>query len=191
MDTTVLTVDKDVARAAYRQYKKDRAYSKPIDWEIQRIYQLIAQGKTVIRALESIVAAGLNAAGLPKLAIGRADAERVRWRQENGHGAFWFNDEWPRQNSKPGRHVIVTWPDLKYAPSSRCAVLPQIPLYMRPKRALASYHVLWEAEWTPVPPGDPYLLRRIGNSDAWLVVGAWDLTEVEKAVLATRLGGRR
>jgi hypothetical protein len=70
-------------------------------------------------------------------------------------------------------------------------MLPFIPGHLRPKRALQSYHVLWEAEWTPVPPGDPYLLRRIGNSDAWLVVGAWDLTEVEKVVLSTRLLGRR
>ena len=191
MDTTVLTVDKDVARAAYRQYKKDQFYSTPVDWEIARIYQLIAQGKTVIRALASIVAAGLNAEGYPKLAIGRADAERVRWRQENGQGAFWHNDEWPRHNSKPGRHIAMPWPGLEHKHTGRCAMLPFIPLHLRPKRALQSYHVLWEAEWTPVPPGDPYLLRRIGNSDAWLVVGAWDLTEVEKVVLSTRLLGRR
>lgn len=38
-------------------------------------------------------------------------------------------------------------------------------------------------------PKDPYLLRRIGKGDMWLVVAAWDLTEVERAALATRLNG--
>ena len=74
MDTVPLTVDKATAREAWRQYHKDRAYSKPMDWEIARIYQLIAQGKTIIRALASIVAAGLKPDGYPKLAIARADA---------------------------------------------------------------------------------------------------------------------
>ena len=190
MDTVSLSVDKDVARAAWRQYQKDRVYSKPEDWEIARIYQFIAQGRTVIRALASIVAAGLNADGYPKLAIARADASTVRFRAYSGSGLYSHNDEWPRQNSHPSRHIRVEWPGLDHRHSWRCAVLPPIPLYLRPKRALASYHVLWEAEWTPVPPGDPYLIKRIGQSDAWLVVGAWDLTEVEKAVLATRLGRR-
>ena len=31
-------------------------------------------------------------------------------------------------------------------------------------------------------------LRRIGKADLWLVVAQWDLTEVEKAALSTRVG---
>lgn len=67
------------------------------------------------------------------------------------------------------------------------ATLPLIPLHLRPQRALANYHILWEAEWTRIPPRDPYLLRRIGNADLWLVVAHWDLTEVERGALATRV----
>jgi len=33
---------------------------------------------------------------------------------------------------------------------------------------------------------DPYLLRRFGG-DAWLVVAAWDLTDVERAVMSQRV----
>ena len=62
-----------------------------------------------------------------------------------------------------------------------------MPIHLRPKRGLANYHVLWEAEWTPSPPRDPFLLRRIGKADLWLVVAQWDLTEVERAALATRV----
>ena len=66
-------------------------------------------------------------------------------------------------------------------------MVPLIPLPLRPKRGLENYHVLWEAEWTGKVPFDPMLLRRIGRADLWLVVAGWDLTEVERAALATRL----
>jgi len=36
-------------------------------------------------------------------------------------------------------------------------------------------------------PRDPYLLRRLGKGDLWLVVAAWDLTEVERAALQSRV----
>lgn len=65
--------------------------------------------------------------------------------------------------------------------------MPLIPVHLRPRHALDNYHVLWEAEWSRVVPRDPYLLRRIGNADLWLVLAAWDLTEVERAALATRV----
>ena len=65
--------------------------------------------------------------------------------------------------------------------------MPLIPVHLRPKRGLANYHILWEAEWTRTYPADPYLLRRF-SGDAWLVVAAWDLTDVERAVMSQRLG---
>jgi hypothetical protein len=65
-------------------------------------------------------------------------------------------------------------------------VVPLVPIHLRPRRALGAYHILWEAEWKRVPPVDPMLLRRIGG-DIWLVVAAWDLTEVERAAMQTRL----
>ena len=71
--------------------------------------------------------------------------------------------------------------------SHHVAQVPIIPLHLRPKRGIENYHVLWEAEWRPIPARDPYLLRRIGKADLWLVVAQWDLTEVEKAALSTRV----
>jgi hypothetical protein len=67
------------------------------------------------------------------------------------------------------------------------AMVPMIPAHLKPRRGLANYHILWEAEWERVPPRDPYLLRRIGKADLWLVVAHWDLTEVERAALSTRV----
>jgi len=65
--------------------------------------------------------------------------------------------------------------------------VPIIPGYLRPKRGLQNYHILWEAEWSRGVPVDPYLLRRIGQGDLWLVVAAWELTEVERAAMSTRV----
>ncbi len=65
--------------------------------------------------------------------------------------------------------------------------MPIVPINLRPKRGLANYHILWEAEWHNVVPVDPLLLRRLGKGDLWLVVAAWDLTEVEQAALTARI----
>ena len=54
---------------------------------------------------------------------------------------------------------------------------------------LTGYHVLWEAEWQQVVPRDPFLLRHIGG-DLYSVVAAWDLTDLERSVIAARLRNR-
>lgn len=41
-------------------------------------------------------------------------------------------------------------------------------------------------EWAPVPPTDPFLLRHLGGT-LYVVLAQWDLTPLEKAVLAGRL----
>lgn len=185
----------------YRKYREHRAHQTPMDHDIQRAFQAIAQGKMVIRALESIRLAGLNEAGLPKLAIAPADAISTRFdRRPDGSAEMdsrpprsrWkdvASEKWridrafihfPR-DTFPRKAVGGSWP-----PSGR-ALVPPVPIHLRPKRGLANYHILWEAEWTPVPPTDPCLLRQIGKSDMWVVCAAWDLTEVERAAMATRI----
>src|SRR5262245_7148195 len=198
MDIERMTVDRQEAERLYRKYKEHRAYSEPIDWEIQRTYQLLAKGKLVIRALDSVVKAGVDANGLPKLALASATANICFLeRRTNGACTMASSDRRPQKN-------LCSWPagsfdfppdsfpwgwDRKYRAiwQKHQAQLPLIPVYLRPRRGLANYHVLWEAEWQPVPPRDPYLLRRIGKADLRLVVAHWDLTEVERAALATRV----
>ena len=81
--------------------------------------------------------------------------------------------------SFPPREKHLGWGDVK-------TMVPTVPIHLRPKRGLANYHVLWEAEWARIPPIDPMLLRRIGKADMWLA--AWD-PEVERAALAGRMNG--
>jgi hypothetical protein len=194
MHTELVTVPRDQAALLARKYKEHRAYSEPIDWEIQRAYALLASGKVIIRAIESIKQAGLNREFLPKLALAPATAEYCYiFRQRNGSLVMSPRPEHHRPNKKQFRFgeqsFVFPAESFKnsWGHSEHKALVPPIPLHLRPKRGLQNYHVLWEAEWQRIPPRDPYLLRRIGESDMWLVVAHWDLTEVERAALATRV----
>ncbi len=184
MKVETLKVDADHARELWRKYQAHRAFQAPHDAEIAAIYKRLAQGKTVIRALESIRNAGLNEQGLPKLAIARADERLIYWRSRMDAGVFHFHRYgYGRSKSRvidiPGFQGVTGQTDGQ-------AVVPLIPVHLRPKKGLQNYHILFEAEWSRTYPVDPYLLRRFGG-DAWLVVAAWDLTDVERAVMSSRV----
>jgi hypothetical protein len=150
--------------------------------------QLLAQGRLILKALESIRVAGLGADGLPKLAITRAHRERC-WVRPHSNGSAAFEDyEWGRASNSLDR---IEFPPRSFqfrnAPYKASSVVPTVPLHLRPKRGLQNHHILFEAIWKPEPTRDPYLLRRIGKADMWLVVAMWELSEVERAALATRI----
>ena len=187
METSELVMDREQARKMFRDYRLHQHYAKPIDREIQRIYQLISQGKVVIRALDSIIKAGLGEDKLPKLAIVRAGAAFCWLAARDDGSARFQNAQWVQEShrrnyidlpagSLPG--IAKSWH------ASFRSVVPLIPVNLRPKRALENYHILFEAEWHEQVPEDPMLLRRIGASDHWLVLAAWDLTPIERDVLA-------
>lgn len=204
MDTQHVEFDRARALELYRQYKKHAHYSRPIDRECMRAYQLLSKGRLVIRALESVKAGGIKTAGVdagfPKLALCRADAASCKVSMNrDGSATMHASDVEPRSRGwrqgggtmQSGNCFVFpagTFP----VPSQHQrwrgeALVPVPPLNLRPQRGLASYHTLFEAEWTRIPPTDPFLLRRIGRADLWLVVAIWELTAVEKAALATRI----
>jgi len=202
MHTELITMARHEAAQLHLKYKQHLAYSQPIDWEIQRAYYLLSKGKVIIRAIESIKQAGLNREFLPKLAIAPATGKTCRLtRYRNGRCVMSPNERWSRStkhnlNFHDNTFVFPldsfpfsNWgkPGTREQQTDHEAQVPIIPLHLRPKRGLENYHVLWEAEWKPLPATDPYLLRRIGKADLWLVVAHWDLTEVERAALATRV----
>jgi hypothetical protein len=183
MKVEQLKVDPTKARQVWRKYQEHVAYQRPYDVEIAAIYKRLAQGKTVIRALESISTAGLNAEGFPRLAICPAHMTECYWHRNNDSCIFGAR----RFHSRARSDVVrMNWPGIKHSWQTPIAQVPLVPVHLRPKRGLQNYHILWEAEWTKVYPRDPYLLRRFGG-DAWLVVAAWDLTDVERAVMANRI----
>lgn len=65
------------------------------------------------------------------------------------------------------------------------AKVPLIPAILLPESlSLNGYYILFEVEkWNEVPVArDPYLLKRI-NANAFVVLGEWDVTEVELSVM--------
>ena len=189
MQTQQVVLDKAEAHKLFRKYREHRAYSTPMDREIERIAKLVSEGKLVVQALASIVTAGLNADRLPKLALVRADARSCHLRTLYNGGAHMSATE--RWHSRARIGTVFDFPSDTFPGIARGhfkAATPLVPPDIRPKRGLANYHILFEAEWREVVPVDPMLLRRIGRSDLWIVVGAWELTPIERAVIAGHSG---
>lgn len=181
MNVSKMQVSQQEAYAALREYKQHRSAYDKRDWEIERIYRKIAQGKTVISALDSIIRGGVDEQGRPRLAIMRADQKFVHC--DNHSDKIVFRPTVSRSRAAEW-YFEIPWPNrFRIRGYSDCqALLPRIPPQYRPPQGeLAKYHLLWEASWTDIPR-DPYLLRRIGK-DSWVVVAAWDLTDVEVAVM--------
>lgn len=211
MNVASIALDKVQARELYRKYKTHQHYETDLDREVKRTYQLIAQGKVIIQAIEAIKLAGLDAKGLPKLALANATAAACVIRRFR-NGSMRMASEHPsaRLGGWPKERPVVTYHDETFvfdrdtfpivqreggkvwraSLTDHRSATPVIPIHLRPKRGLQNYHILWEAQWEPVPTLDPYLLRRIGKADLWLVCAAWDLTDVERAAMATRIMAR-
>jgi hypothetical protein len=194
MQTQHIQLTRENAQTLFRDYKKCLHYAEPIDREIMRAYELLGKGRLIIKALESIVAAGLNNDGFPKLAICRATALKCFLHLRDNGSASMNEQRRPGQRAYVKR--VISFPERSFKVTAKSrygmgwdaeAIVPPAPLHLRPKRGMENYHILWEAEWTRTVPRDPYLLRRIGAGDMWLVVAMWQLTEVERAALASRL----
>lgn len=180
MNVQPLNVTKAAAAEALLQYKSHRAVYDKRDWEIERIYRQIARGKKVISAFQAIRNAGVDQLGRPRLAIMRADQPFVRCCACSSMNVTFSNGGHSRARDW---HFEIPWPGRERVCNeyNLAARLPRIPPQYRPAEFLSNYHLLWEANWEEIPV-DPMLLKRIGK-DAWIVLAAWDLTEVELSVL--------
>lgn len=196
MTPVALKIDRVKAKQLYRAYLTHQHYEQPVDEEIKRAYRLIAAGRMIIQALESVKLAGQDELGFPKLAIARADQKVQRCIVRSDGSAMMAPWIWGRSARRPTgeRATEFNWPHDSFrgrpgisVRESGEALVPLIPLPMRPRRALEAYHILWEADWRRAIAEDPLLLRRLGKGDLWLVLGQWDLTPVERAALATRV----
>jgi hypothetical protein len=193
MAVVEVPVTREKARELMKAYRDHRSAQTTEDRAIERAYREIASGRVLIRALDSIKAAGLDDQGRPKLAIVRADHKRVRLSIGPSSDAtfqpmaFTKGNYW-RADWRMTSHHAIAVPGLLHSQYLNAeAVVPLIPVHLRPQTAIAAYHILWEADWEAVPT-DPMLLRRLGG-DLWIVVAAWDLSEVERAVMASRVAG--
>ena len=186
------------------------------DAQILRGYRALAQGHAVIDLPKCIRLGGEFTegfqAGLPRLAVATASHDWV-WveRYQDGHVNFLpgVRGAWrgsPHRISNQRRKDVYRMPagtmsvDTAQPQTSRAtnytypwagsmrAMVPHVPPALRPRHSLDGYAVLFEVEeWAPDPdaPRDPALLKHIGG-DLYAVVATWDLTELERLVLAGR-----
>lgn len=201
MNVETIKMPRSEARRAFLDYRKAvKERHSAEDEAIMRGYKALAEGSALLDLRSAFPAAGQFENGLPKIAICRAHFRWCYFEFENSGttptfvGSMEALDRWNRPRAyvhnvvrlAPGvlKHPVdgsgrFSWPQAR-------ALVPSIPPSARPSAKLENFHILWEAEWQPRPPTDPLLLRHLGGT-LYVVLAQWDLTEVERAVLAGRL----
>jgi hypothetical protein len=193
----IVEADPAVAERAFREYRAAwLAERNRIDGELMRGYKALSEGKTLISLTEAIQKGGVDSLGRPNLAIARADEAQVAMEIDRDGSLVYRPTLRTFTEDRRFRFPPDTLPR-PHVPEEEdwwrqpwrgdwWARLPFIPPQYRPPLRLENYHLLWEAEWrrgTGPQRRDPMLLRRIGG-DLFAVVAAWDLTPLEKLVLA-------
>ena len=207
MELATIELDVDEAKERYAEYAgaMKKRHSEE-DAAIAAGYKALAEGKSLISMTETIAAGGADELGRPKLAVAASTADVVYLdRRRGGTVRFCASDQprdgWTRDVSQAGvrvaaaleplDHNLVWTNKLRSDRWGGCcwkAMVPLVPPRFR-VRGWRSSHVLFEAEWaehTPPAPVDPALLRHL-RGDLWVVLGVWDLTPLERAVLGERL----
>lgn len=195
MDTPTITMPKAEARRHLKSYRA--ALHKKADAEYEAIataYQTLAQGKAVLNLADAFGQAPVDDKGRPRLCIARADQRQARiyasgWPEANGIVCTTLVG-WRRGRAPNMAQISIAVPGLRRFPEGY-ALVPIVPPAVKKHYALRTTAVLWEVEqWADraigaQPDRDPMLLRHLGG-DLWAVLGAWDLTDVERAVMRGR-----
>ena len=198
MELSTIDMPRDEAREALEHYKAAvRTDRRDEDRRIAAGLRAIVAGHALIRLPETISRGGWFDNGLPRIAVARANATRCFVRRSGRYGnALWefvYSDHEGADNrgALVGDHTVrVRVPDVPETRTSwrGATIVPLIPPQHRRvgRGGMASLHLLWEVEaWDLTPPVDPALIKWVGG-DLWAVLATWDLTELERAVLAGR-----
>jgi len=201
--TTVSEMSQEEAKEQWRRYC-ELIKTHPSDHAktLKKAYHALSKGHEIIDVYQAFKQAGKHENDKPKLAICRAHHEICMFeRRSGGAGAFWRPNISPRwTNYLPSvtlpPSIFTRWDEEKWSPTGWSnqgrtttvqTVVPIVPAEFYPKGQLERYFILWEVEedgWEPVqePPGDPMLLRRL-SKNLFTVLAAWNLTDLEKAVI--------
>ncbi|MBN1837890.1 MAG: hypothetical protein JW820_18680 [Spirochaetales bacterium] len=194
MDITTITMPAEEAQAKLEAYQ--RALRRRADQEYEAIaagYEALAAGTPLINLTEAMRAGGFDEQARPRLAIARADRRQVEfsWRWNSSRGVF---DTRRTNHFSPSLALEIDFPDRPERPRypRGYALVPLVPADLGiPVLDMRRLFVLWEVEqWSDrsllaVPDRDPYLLEHLGG-DLYAVVAGWELTELERAVMAGR-----
>ena len=170
----------------------------------------LSQGKALIDINKVMEKAGLTKNYEPKLAIARADwSEVIFMKKDSGRGFFSHNQknwyvksdgdidlppetfaQWLRvqdditMTDKTVRKADRKWEIQKQNIKTK---VPIIPVQLMPEGKLSGYYILWEVDnWEELPKrDDPLLLKRI-TENLFVILSAWDVTELEQSIISGR-----
>lgn len=163
--------------------------------DMKKVYNQLKSGRKIIDIDVAFQRSGLTVNGEPRIAIAQASTKEVICiYHQNGTVDFLNRESWddyPMAKDVVIKDIFPEIPDgvlPKYeSKKTMKAPVPVIPASLRPKGDLSKYYILWEVdEWKPIPPKDPYLLRRI-TKNMFVVFAGWKLTKLERAVMKGRV----
>lgn len=203
MDVSTITMDPAEAERRLKEYRRHKHHGADAEYQAAAVaYEQLAKGTPLLLLSDAIAGAPLDAKGRPRLAIARADRRQVMLQPHPAwtmRGRILFNaldpatvGEWDRF---PQLAIDAPLPSqAELSPHSNMrgfALVPMVPPAVLGNRGRNTHFVLWEVEaWADVrigakPDIDPYLLRYVAP-DLYAVVGEWELTDVERAVMRGR-----
>lgn len=200
MELEKITMPREAAKEAWKCYNvilqtRKEKYLK----DMKSAMFAMKEGHELIDIYKVMEKAGVNKFYQPRLAIARADWREVFFRKrDEGRGTFaadnngWHTSSdgsvslqpktfmnWLRQRDATGKES--TWSIDKESIKTKT---PVIPAHLFPEGKLESYYVLWEPKtWEDLPETkDPLLLKRI-TENLFVILAAWDVTELEQSVI--------
>jgi hypothetical protein len=202
MHVPTIQMDRYTARERLRSYRN--AKHRELDTEYRAIeagLSALARGTKLIHLSETITAGGFDELGRPRLAVARSDQVRVHVRRRAGATTATFSTNL-NSGGYPGWRLraqsFTRTVDLQARWEADVDAWAMVPLVPAPvlteakvRGPLLRYFTLFEVErWETAPrrigpDRDPYLLRHLGG-ELYAVLAEWDLTELERAVMAAR-----
>lgn len=194
MDVELITMDREVALQKLRDYKKvlaKRAHQKAqahVMTEYEKIkdgYEAAAKGLSLLSLTAAMRRGGFDKRGRPRFAVARADQHRIRCSVEPWRTRFWSQTLQTRSHLREFSFSSQELPTPQNMTNNwLSAIVPIVPADVLPARGcdLSKRVILWEADWQEAP-ADPLLLLPLGG-DLYAVEAAWDLTDLERAIIA-------
>lgn len=195
MNVPHITMPQEAAQKKLEAYRSQLRRRADAEYEAAVTgYAALAEGKPLINLVDAFNQAGLGEDGRPRLAIARADRKQVTVSAIRGF--IRFNALKRATWGYDGTLLVdIPWQNLEsYQFKAGYSLVPMVPADVRPTGQLKDYFILWEVEaWSSdpliaVPDRDPYLLQHL-SGDLYAVIAEWDLTELERAIMAGRREG--
>lgn len=205
MELALITMSKVEARTKLSEYRKALHKRADAEWDAAaKGYEQLAIGRALFCLSDVIRNGGLDDDWRPRLAIGRADWREINFLWRGGSSVASFCKSSSRWSSRTVRGEVRDLPmgqvnerrseDRAYRRDVDVfAPVPMVPAEVANSVRFdrTKTHILWEVEqWSEKsmlapPPRDPYLVQHLGG-DLWAILAQWDLTELERAVMAGR-----